>query len=355
MTHSARRWLLALALAGFIPTACPRVTAQEPARPDTLPAPASVQEQYPAYALPQPSWPVYDFSGPDPLLDRPYSAQPGCFVNVEANVLFPHLRNELSGFVQNGVTGQADPVQFAGNKIDPTVSPRFEFGYRFPDNWGSLSFGYSFLASRGHDQLTTDSNDVVQAPADQDGRLDYNLIDLTYNSREYSLDPHWNMRWGAGYRMLFLYFDSRLRFLNPGSDPGSILTQSESNGVQCFGAWAYLDLERRLGDSGFCVFVRLEGTDMFARIGQSYAETVAGAAGPETFVNRYTGDVGVSILREVVGVSYTVPQWNYSRFLLGYQYETFFQIGRLTQTSGLIDTRGQLDAHGVFLRAEINF
>jgi hypothetical protein len=57
----------------------------------------------------------------------------------------------------------------------------------------------------------------------------------------------------------------------------------------------------------------------------------------------------------VVGLSYDVPQWNHSRFLLGYQYEQFFQIGRQSPISGIIDTRGSLDAHGFFLRAEFNF
>jgi hypothetical protein len=50
-----------------------------------------------------------------------------------------------------------------------------------------------------------------------------------------------------------------------------------------------------------------------------------------------------------------VPRWIYSRFLLGYQLEQFFQIGRQSPTSGIIDTRGSLDAHGMFLRAEFNF
>jgi hypothetical protein len=358
MTHSARGWLLTVAL-GFVCQALSlRAAAQEPARPEYLPSSVVVQEQYSAYALPPSGWPVYDFSQPDPLLDRPYSAQPSLFANVETNVLWLHLRNQLGGFVQNGFTGQGERVKFAGNPLDPTASPRFEVGYRFPDNWGSLSFGYRFLVSQGHDQLMTDSNDVVQAPANQDGRLVYNQMDFTYNSREYSLDPNWNMRWGVGVRTMFLYFDSRLQFIDPGTDPGTILAQSESNYIQCYGAWAYLDLERRIGDSGFAVFGRLEGTDTYARTYQNYTETVAGAGpggGPETFLNRYTGGVMVSIAREVLGVSYVVPEWNYSRFMLGYQYETYFQIGRQSPFNGFIDTRGQLDAHGLFLRAEINF
>jgi hypothetical protein len=250
-----------------------------------------------------------------------------------------------------------DQVQLGSTKLNPAVAPRFEVGYRIPDNWGSVSFGYGFLASQGRDQLTTPVENVVQLPANQAGGLVYNLFDLTYSSREYSLDPLCNMRWGIGGRLLYFYFDSRVEFLHPGADLGSFLAQSETSYERSYGFWAYLDLERQIGCSGLSVFGRVEGSDFYARSGQTYAETVAGNPGqsPEVFRIRYTGAVGPSILREVVGFSYTVPQWHHSRFLLGYQYEQFFQIGRLTSTAGVPDTRGSLDAHGLFLRAEFNF
>src|SRR5262249_28779423 len=178
-----------------------------------------------------------------------------------------------------------------------------------------------------------------------------------YGSREFCLDPLFNLRWGVGGRMMFLFFDSRGVFVNPGPDPGSVLSQSETNYVRCYGFWAYLDLERQIGHSGLSAFLRLEGTDLFGRVHQNYAETVAGSPGqgPQTFGAGFRGSVSPSILREIIGVSYTVPRWNYSRILFGYQYEQFFQIGRLSPTSGVPDTRGSLDAHGLFLRAEFNF
>jgi hypothetical protein len=374
MMYSLRSWLVAVALVRIVssePTGCARAedpvpnsgtqaaaqpTAELPAQ-STRPSPPPLSEQPPAYVLPPVGWPTVDSSRPDPLLDRPYSAQPGVYTNVEVNVLWLRLRNQLGGPVINPVTGNTDFVRFAGNKLDPTTSPRLEVGYRFADNWGSVSLGYAGLASRGHDQLTTGPEDVIQALADQVGRLDYNLFDLTYNSREYCLDPHWNMRWGVGARMMFLFFDSRLRFLNPGSDPGDLMAQTESNFITCYGFWAYLDLERQIDPSGLSVFGRIEGSDFYGRSRQTYVETVTGnpGDGPQTNTSVFTGAVGPSILRGVIGLTYTVPRWNYSRFMLGGEYETFFQIGRQSPTSGVIDTRGQLDAYGLFLRAEINF
>ena len=335
-------------------SAKPILPAQEPA---VVPAEAPREERPPAYVLPQAGWPAVEFAPLDPLLDRPYSAQPGFFTTVEANVLSFHLSNRLNGPVANGVTGQTDQVNLGSIKLDSTVSPRFEVGYRFSDSWGSIAFGYGFLATQGRTVSANGPADSIQGYADKQGRLDYNMFDLTYSSREYSLDPNWNMRWGVGPRVMALYFDARGPLISATTAPGSVLAQSESNFFQGYGIWAFMDIERQIGPPGLCAFLRVEGTDFFARINQNYAEAVAGNAGsaPRTYGSSFTGSVGPSILREVLGISYTVPQWNYSRFMIGYQYEQFFQIGRESPTSGVIDTRGSLQAYGFFLSAEFSF
>jgi hypothetical protein len=374
MIPAIRGWLVAAALAGLavLHTGAPGQAAEPPSdsaapptmqpstesEADTLPAPTPESgPRQPAYVLPPPSWPTFDFSRPDPLLNRPNAAQPGWYTNVETNILFIHLRNQLGGPVPNTLTGNMDFVKFAGNPYNPTVSPRFEVGYRLADNWGSIQLGYRFLASRGTDQVTSGPEDNIQAPANQLGRVDFNMADLTYVSREFALGPYWNMRWGAGLRAMYFFFDSQLQFINPTSEEGAILKQTESNHLRAYGVWAFLDLERKMPIPGLALFGRLEGTDFYARTSEVYTETVAGAPGaaPLGFVNRFDGSVGPSILREVAGVSYTVPRWNYSRFMLGYQYETYFHIGRQSPPDGNVDTRGQLDLQGFFLRADFNF
>jgi hypothetical protein len=375
MIRTVRRWLVAAAAAGLTALAAPAPgPAADPppaggAQPHAEAQREGVGEDYLAdspaaspgapapYILPHSGWPKVQFQDPDPLLDRPYSAQPGFYANVEADVLWPHLRNQLAGPVQNPITGMSDQVAFPGNKLDPTVSPHVELGYRLADNWGSLQFGYRGLASRGRDLVVTGPDDAFQGAADQVGRVDFNMADFAYVSREYSLDPYWNMRWGIGARMMFTFFDSRVRFLAPGTDAGSVLAQSESDHLRSYGPWGFLDVERCTGIPGLSVFGRLEAADLFSRAKQLYTETVAGNPGelPTTSQSRFDGSVGVVQLREMVGLSYTVPRWNYSRFLIGYQYETFFQLGRLSPTSGVIDTRGQLDLQGLVLRAEFNF
>jgi hypothetical protein len=361
MIPTVRGWLVAaavVALAG-LHLQLGRADDTPPAdtAANTLPSPTALApQQPPAYRLPPPSWPTYTFDKPDPLLDRPYTAQPGWYTNIEPNLLLVHLRNQLGGPVTNGLTGATDFIKFQGNPINPTVSPRFELGYRFPGNWGGIQLGYRFLTSQGSEQIMTGPEDDIQASANQRGILNFNLIDLTYVSREFSLGPYWNLRWGAGARALFLYFNSGLQFINPGSDVGAILAQNVSNSVSGFGVWSFIDLERKMPIEGLAVFGRFEATDLESQNRQGYSETVVGSGGsPLAFAARYAFSVGNPILREVVGVSYTVPQWNYSRFMAGVQYETFFQIGRNQNTSNIPDSRGQLDLYGLFLRAEINF
>jgi hypothetical protein len=367
MTPFVRRRLAAAVLVGVallapdafgqssrpVPAALPPAE-EAPSAPDaeqTLPMPTFVVGEPAPYVLPPAGWPVLEFPKPDPLLDRPSAPQPGFFADVEANVDWLHLRTQLSGPVFNPVTKKTDTVTFAGNRLDPAVSPQVEVGCRLPDGWGTLSVGWRYLASEGHDQQPP-------GPEDQNGRLDYTILDFSYTSWEFSLGPICEMHWGVGARMMFLFFDSRLQFLNPASAPGSPLAESFSNFDEAWGGRAFLELQRKIGPSGLAVFGRFEFTDNFARIHQTYTETVVGKSGaPPQFLELDvpTGSVGIPMAREVIGLSYTVPGWNYTRFMLGYEHETFFQIGRLSPISGLVDTRGQLDSQGLFLRAELNY
>jgi hypothetical protein len=271
------------------------------------------------------------------------------------------LRNQLKGFVPNTITGNFDTVSFTGNQLNPTVMPRLEVGYRLADNWGSLQFDYRFLSTQGSDTLVTGNNTVPAMPASQQGRLTFNILDLTYVSQSFSLRPNWEFRGGVGPRMMTLFFDSRIQFLNPGADLGAFLSQGESNSFYGFGGWAFLDVERHTCFKGLSIFGRMEGMDLYSRITQNFTETVAGGPGalPQTFYGRFTGGVGNAQLRGILGLSYLAPWWNYSRFMVGYQYESFFQVGRLTAVIGggpdAPDDRAQLTLQGLFLRAEFNF
>jgi hypothetical protein len=309
-------------------------------------------ERPPAYVLPPPHQPLIpEFSGLDPLLDRPRAPLPGWFVNAESSVVGVHLTNQLTNTLTLSAT-RTDTVRFPGNPLNWTVTPRFEFGYRLPDGWGALQIGYRFLTTEGSDLFAVTQG----APTDaaQKGRLDINIIDLDYVSREYSLGPNWEMRWAVGVRAFFLYFDSQLSFLNASPNPGDVLTQLETNHVYLYGFHGVLDLSRKTPVPGLAIFGRLDGSGMVGRIGQTYSESLAptpDGSRPAFAQTRLNRTDGVPTLAAEVGLTYTVPAWNNSRFLLGYQYETFWEMGRIAETG----SRAQVNIQGVFLRAEFNF
>jgi hypothetical protein len=306
------------------------------------------------YVLPPAGWPHVDFAHPDPLIDRPYSAQPGWYTDLDVNGFFSvQLTNHLNIPVNNTITGNIDNVNFAGNKLDPTVSPRLTVGYALEDGHGGFQVSARFLNTRGSDTLVTGDNDAVQAPGYQSGRLEFYMFDFDYVSHEYALDPNWDMRWTAGLRFASLFFDSGVNFISPGTAPGSILAQYESNSLQNYGVHGILDLSRKLPVRGLSAFFRGEAMGSYARNTQTSRETVAGNPGDvaQVFQTRFTADVGEPMVGASVGLSYTIPEWNYSRVMLGYVYEQWFYVARDIN----LNSTAFLQMQGVYLRAEINF
>jgi hypothetical protein len=338
MTRLLSRWLAALALAS---AAWPAAARAQGEAPPLLPAPTA--ERPPAYVLPPPNPnPVPPFAGLEPLLDPPEWPLPGPFFNVDATVLALHLRNQLMNSVPIA-PGQTDLVSFPGSRLDAAVSPHLELGCRIPDGWGEVYVGYRFLVSRGADH--------VPGPRGEDDistRLDFNVFDLAYRSREWALGPGWDMRWTAGLRAATFYFDAR-RSLGPPGTSVDLLSQDETNHFYGYGIFGALEVGRELGVPGLALLGRLEGTSYYARIKQTASETFAGDVVPQQSAVRNDGAVSVPVLAEQVGLSYTPPGWPHGRLLAGYQYETWFQVGRV------LSSRGQLDGQGLFLRAEFNY
>jgi hypothetical protein len=334
-----------------------------------------VQDRPPAYVLPPP--PNYTADGEgwtrSPLLERlEEMALPGFFANVESSVVWIHLRNQLvggtvtiaqtSGAPVNtalnlppgaGMPITGDVISFPGNPLDPTVTPRFEVGYHFPDGFGEVRLGYRFMESSGSDMLTV--GDL--GPAAQHGRLDMNIIDLDYGTRQFSLWPNWQMRTAVGLRYATAFFDSHVAFLNPvtiqespfGLAPFTRFSQSESSFNRYIGAHGVFEVGRQLLVPELALFGRVEGSGLFGRVTQTFRETFAES--PGSTETRRTSNVGVPTLATQVGLSYEVPRWNHSRFMIGYQFEMWWQFGRGNNDLSF----GTLDDQGLFLRAELNF
>ena len=292
--------------------------------------------------------------GPDPLLDRPVGPPPGPFFDAELQLLGVHLRNQLRGVVAVGNRVDVfDENTVPGSPLRATVSPRFEAGYRLPEGNGEVGLAYRFL--------TTSGSGVAVTPlgtADQSGRLNLNTFDLTYGQREYALGPFpgygWVFRWGVGVRLLEVDFDNNLRYrVGPGAGADAVTGQRTSNNFTGAGPVASLLLERRLSEvrQGLSFGVRVEGADSFGRINQRFYETLAGPPGggrPVGAVAPAKFAVGPLYLNGRVGFTYAPPGTS-ARFYLGYQYESWFEIGRLN------DSRAQLNTSGAVLRVEYDY
>jgi hypothetical protein len=367
------------------PTAAP-VDGSNNAAGETLPSPTLVPERPPAFVLPPPDYNIEPVPAlMSSLLDRPYAAPPGFFANVESSVLWPSFQNEQL------IGGQVTPLQLSANppgpgvaptsaiglpagaglpitgdivqlphvNLNPTVSPRFELGYRFPQGFGEFRLSYRFLDARG-------SQTALVAPpfapnnfgfAAQTGRLAMNIVDLDWGTREFSLGPNWQLRTAIGPRYATAYFDSQATFLTPVTVTGNPfglgtftrLSQSETLGNWYLGAHGVLEADRKLPVAGLNVFGRVEGAGMWGTARQTFSESFVQAPG---FVEQRTvNHPGTPWLNSQVGLSYEVPRWNYSRLLLGYQFEYWWQVGRGDNDLSF----GTLRIQGLFLRAEFNF
>jgi hypothetical protein len=354
-------------LSADAPSAAPSATEE-------LPPPQQVLERPPAFVLPPP--PNYTTVGDAPLtspwLDPPEAAPPGFFFNLESSVLWPEFHSQLlggrvtlaqtSGVALNSSIGippgqgmpiTGDLVNFTFSKLNPTLSPRFELGYRLPEGYGEMRLSYRFMDSSGSDTIVVGP----LGPAAQTGRLSIQFLDLDYATREYTLPLGWEMRPAVGVRLASGFLDSQVAFLNPvtlqeqpfGLAPFTRLTQFESVNNLWIGVHAVLELARKLGDSGLAVFGRVEAAGLYGRTRQIFSETFVESPGftSTNIANR----LGAPIVATQVGLSYDVPRWKHTRFLIGYQYEAWWQFGRGNNDVSF----GTLTNQGLFLRSEFNF
>ena len=165
------------------------------------------------------------------------------------------------------------------------------------------------------------------------------------------------MRTAVGLRYATAFFDSQVTFLRPttvqlapfGTGPFTRLSQTEAVGNRYLGAHGVFEIGRKLWVPGLTAFARLEGAGMYGRVHQTFKETFVEAPGATQ--TRVTNGVGTPLLDAQLGLSYGVPGWNRCRFMLGYQFEMWWQFGRGNNDLSF----GTLDDQGVFLRAELNF
>jgi hypothetical protein len=285
----------------------------------------------------------------DPRLDPPPLPPPGWFTDAAIGIVAPHVKNRLTDMVT--IPGMmADTVHLPSAELNWTVSPRFELGYRLPSGFGEFSVAYRFFTTEGS-ELSIGPDGIASLKS----RLDVNVGDLDYASRELSLLPHWGMKWRCGLRAVGTFFDSRCDepFSEAAAGTG-VFERRTSNNFWGFGPHMGLELARRFEGSGLALVGWVDGATILGRIRQNFFEesTTPGANGQLLCGNtRQSVSQDVPMIDVFIGLSWQPPSYPSLHVYAGYEYEYWWNVGR---NSGTL-SRGELSDQGIQLRAEFNF
>jgi major outer membrane protein len=308
-------------------------------------------------AAPPPDVLYEDNNGPlligDPFLDPGRYPPPGCFANVQVSILSPHYKNELFGAVTVPGVGTT-VVQLPTATLPWTASPQFRVGYNFSQGAGAIALTYRFLVDQGSGIIP---NFDAAGGAALNSRLNVNVVDIDYLTREYGVGPLWDLRWTVGARIVSNYFDTRAQ--------GALVEQRVSNFAFGAGPHAAMELWRWLEQPGrgLALYGKADGAFTFGRMEQNFEENflangvpVVGGASRIVATSNASPGNGASqwmpIVHVQAGVTW-VPTWGRDslRFSGGYDFEGWWWVGR---TPGPLNgaSTATLTTNGIFLRAE---
>ena len=333
-------------------------TGTGPAMLETLPKPPEVPSSLFAAPPAVLSQPLPIEGGPyfvrDPLLDLPQFREPGWFMGSEVQFLKPHVLNQMQGTVQNSAqraNGTSTTIALPSAPLDWTAGYRIFAGYRLPSGFGEFSASYRNVGSTGSSNLMIPSGSGALK-----SRLSFEMIDLDYSSRELSCGPNWDMKWTLGVRILTLFYDSRFTqsFAQAAAGNGVTVAREYGN-FAAVGPHAALEMARHLGDSGWALVFKGDFSTDYANIHQGFS-TVSSSVGangqPLTAQLTQFGHQGTPILFFQSGLSWQPGTFGPLRFFAGYQYERWFAVGRVSDTTGSVN---QIWDQGLVLQASYNF
>ena len=310
--------------------------------PASLMKPAS-GSHYGCADLPEP------YFVPDPLLDRPDFAPPGWFLDAEVGFAGPHIIGVQSN-AGTPVGNVPDFLFVPAAGLDWTVSPSLQIGYRLPSAFGEFALSYRFLATDGNG-----STAGFDGPAALRTRLNFNVIDLDYLSREFSLAPHWDMKWHIGLRLAELYYDSRAdEALALAAAGSTMFEQRFSNSYWGIGPHAGVELQRAVVGTGLSFVGKVDAATLLGRIRQGFFEqstTLAPNGQFTAFEDRYSGSQDVPIVSLQAGVSWRPTEFPQVQLFLGYNFEYWWNVGKLSN----IGTAAALSDQEILLRLTCNY
>ncbi len=343
-------WVPPYLLLLLVLSAPPALAQQAPAGSNTVLPPPSDYAPAPSPA-PGPSLPNTGPFAPPPASPPPdaenlwglfqdWSWLPRTFfADKEIDIAKPHLKSALIGpaFFPNGSAATVEPPT---TQMHWVGIPRIEVGWFLPPSLGYFSFTYRGFADDGR-QIATALSGIPYALRT---RLDLNQIAFDYGTAPYSFAPRWFVSGRIGMAGANVFFDNVAQ-----SAPQ---TQDASNDFYGAGPHLRFDVWREFNLlPGLALFAQPDLMVLVGRIQQHYREsnlvddtTIAGS-----YFIRRTQTVPVFTLR--AGLSYTPASLSQWRFLIGYEFEDWWSVGRVPEQP----SRGELYSNGVFIRAIANF
>jgi hypothetical protein len=312
---------------------CSGAIAQSPPADASVPPPSPTPE-------PVVSLPVTELRPPEPTVSFivPGGPRPGLFGSIDLSLLFPHLRHDVQGSVRVRPFKFVDDVRVPAAPLDATLAPKLTLGWRFADNRGAVQATFRNLTTEGSDFLPSFG---AVGDASIWTRVDLNEVGLNYSTQEHPLGALWAFRWEFGARLASIYSDS--------SAFGNLLSQRTTNHFVGAGPQVAFDLTREFPDTGFALFSRIDAADYLGRIEQSLASRVGERGVPFGLGATYQdGSQAVPYLGAQAGLSW-LSQFGHYRVTAGYEFNQWWNIARIG------DSRGYLQAQGLFLRAEFNY
>lgn len=333
-----------------VPSATPGVAMGRPtANVTAAPSPLGYAPPPPLTAAPPGAGPFID---PGPGGWGPAggpSLPPGPFFRADLLLAFPAVKFKISPDVPppSGV-----PLSVPTVDLPATLSPLFELGYRLPNSAGFFAASYRFLISEETAPRALDREAVTVRT-----RLNIHVVDLDYGVDPIEFAPRYTYSWRIGARIADVFFDNRVQREG--------LTQQASNKFFGAGPHARLDIERRIVPiPGLSLLGGIDGAMLIGQVRQRYREEYTASPAlapvvllPAPFTAESRRSQAVPYLNLQLGLSYVPPNLPNVKFSAGYQFEEFFNVGKLgVDGRGVLSqSRGEVWAQGLFLRGQVDY
>ena len=238
----------------------------------------------------------------DPLLDPPSFPQPGFVASVDVQPLVPHIYHDLVNLAPVG-SNASGTVAVPVSGFSWMVSPRIEFGYRLGSGFGEFVVNYQFLETHGSSSTPFGPD----GPAGVGSKLQFNLADFDYVSRQFTPWERWGVKWRIGLRTLQMFYNTTLTQPFDVASAGSgVFQQLGSNAYHGYGGHVGVEVDRDLSRlvPGLSFVGKLDVGGTAGFIKQTIGQTMVDG----TFTSgAYRWDQASPSIYTQLGLNYHVP------------------------------------------------